>query len=217
MLARISSADLVPDERSGVDIDRRDVAGDRRFEFGDCAMDAATDLLFRQIGEEALDLVDPTLDYRLVLHCAAAANDETYERLLVKLIEEYGLENRIILSHDYLTDEEMRALFEESDLSFAISSEDQLTITIFETIIANTNLILNDIKPYRMLEQVIKSKFDLVDVTDIKKLAQKIEDYIRFRKPPAWSKAMQFIKNEYLFDKKTDQYIQIYQNILKAD
>lgn len=166
---------------------------------------------------EALAQVDPTLDFKVILHCAAAANDSTYEKLLMNLIEKYGFENRIILSHDYLTDAEMRALFEVSDLSFAISQEDQLTITIFESIIANTNLILNDIEPYRILKQVTKSDFDLVDVSDTKKFAQKIEDYIRYKKVPEWGKAMQFIKGEYLFDKKTDQYIQIYQNILKAE
>jgi hypothetical protein len=48
-----------PDEGLGIDVDGLDVARDRRFEFGGRAMDAAADLFFHQIGQDALDLVDP--------------------------------------------------------------------------------------------------------------------------------------------------------------
>src|SRR5947208_11190026 len=48
-----------PDEGLGVDIDGLDVGGDGRFEVSRRTMDAAADLLFGEIGEEALDLVDP--------------------------------------------------------------------------------------------------------------------------------------------------------------
>ena len=48
-----------PFERVWVGVDRVEISSDRRFQFGGGAVDAAADLLFGEVGEEALDLIDP--------------------------------------------------------------------------------------------------------------------------------------------------------------
>jgi len=163
---------------------------------------------------KALEKIEASLDFQVILHCVGA-NDTRYLKAVEQLIHSYHLTKKVIVSQDYLTDEEMYGLFEIADLSFAISSEDQLTITIFETILANTNLILNDIEPYRILKQKTGINFDLIDITDTERFGKKIEGYIQNRTSPDWRRAMEFIRNEYLFDKKTGIFINIYQDLLK--
>ncbi len=164
----------------------------------------------------ALDMIDKSLDFQVILHCAGA-NDTMYLNTVEKIIKNSDLANKVGVSQDYLTEEEMYGLFELADLSFAISSEDQLTITIFESIIANTNLILNDIEPYRILKKKTRINLDLIDITDTERFGKKIEAYIKKRTRPDWDRALEFIRNEYLFDKKTGTFIHVYQNLLKEN
>ena len=48
-----------PFERLWVGVDRVEISLDRGFQFGGGAAEAAADLLFGEVGEEALDLIDP--------------------------------------------------------------------------------------------------------------------------------------------------------------
>src|SRR6516165_9177022 len=59
MAARMSSTDFVQRKGFWVSVDGVEVGVDRRFQFFGGAVNAAADLLFGDVGEEALDQIDP--------------------------------------------------------------------------------------------------------------------------------------------------------------
>ena len=163
---------------------------------------------------QALALLQPSVGYKLILH---SAKNPEYEKELRAFIEKKKLIDKVIISHDPLSDEEMKALFHVADLSFVIPEKDQFTRTITETIFMGTNLILSDIEPYRYLNSVYGFDLDLVNVNQPKLFAEILQHYIDTKPVPDWRYQKTVFKHIFDFEAKADAYLKIYQDLKNAD
>jgi hypothetical protein len=162
----------------------------------------------------SIKFINPNINFKLILHCGV--KNEEMDKILYNIIKENKLSDKVIISHNFLTNDEIKALFEIANLSFVIPSMDQLTRAIFETILADTNLILSDIKPYKYLKEIYNFNFDLVDVNDEKQLAKRIEYYIKNNPKPNWDYEKTVIKRVMNFENKAKYFIEIYKNLLEG-
>jgi hypothetical protein len=161
---------------------------------------------------KSLQYIDNSLDYHLILQ--SLNSNEKSVSIIKNLIQKYNLQNKITISSHVFSDQEIKALFEISDLSFALSTQDQLTRTIFESILSKTNLIVNDIKPYRVLDKKFNLGLDFVEVSNLHELAKKISYYINIKPKPNWRSQKIYIRKNYTFDHNLDRYMGIYEDLI---
>ena len=162
----------------------------------------------------SVKFIKKNLDYKLILHCSV--KNEKMDKILYNIIKENNFEEKVVISHNNLSDDEMKGLFEIANLSFVISSKDQLTRTIFETIFADTNLILSNIEPYKYLKNIYNFNIDLVDISNEKQFARRIEYYIKNNPKPNWNYEKEVIKKVMNFEDKVEKFIQIYKDLLNG-
>ena len=161
---------------------------------------------------KALSHLDKGLNYKLILH--NSRENPEYESYLYRLIDKYNLEDRVQISHSYLNNLELRALFKSANLSFSITRNEQFSRTVSETILSDTNLILSDIEPYRYLIRNFNFNVDLVDVTNIENFAGLLKKYIENPVIPDYTEEKKIIKDLFDFESKFDEFLDIYQNLI---
>ncbi len=161
---------------------------------------------------ESLKYVNKDFAFKLILHYPHF--EHSFVMQLKKQISTLGLMDKIILSHNLLNDKEMKTLFEISDLTFSLTTQEQFSRSIFEAILSDTNLILNEIPPYQYLKNHFKFNIIMVDVNDTKKLGNQINDFINKQPTPDWTYEKTIIRKYFDFETKSEQYIQIYKKLL---
>ncbi len=139
--------------------------------------------------------------------------NEEYENLLKKQIKKYKLEDKIIISHFQLTDYEIKALYELAGLTFSMTNHEQFSRTVWEAILSNTNIILNNIEPYRYLKYFFNWNVDLININDTLKLGQSIDAYIKNRPTPSYEDEKQILNKMFTFDNKRGIVKDIYKNL----
>lgn len=162
----------------------------------------------------ALKYINSDLNFLLILQ--HFNKNEKYDSHLYEIIKQNNLETKVIISHDDMNDEEIKALFKLADLTFSLASKEQFSRTISEAIINDTNLIVNDIKPYHYLKDMFGFNIDLADIDDEQMLGIKISNYITNKKSPDWAYEKSVIHKVLNFDSKSDQFISIYNDLLKG-
>ena len=160
----------------------------------------------------ALGHINTNYPYKVIFHIFR--NDPIMDNYFNKLITANNLEDKIIISHCDLADEEIKALYEIADLTFSASEKDQFSRTIHLAILTNTNIILNDIEPYRYLKYAFNWDVDLVDVNNVAELSRRIEYYITHKPRAEWNSEKMFIKKMFDFESKGDLYKAIYQELI---
>lgn len=161
---------------------------------------------------KALSHLDKELNYTLILH--NPKENPEYERILSRLIEMYKLEDKVKISHLNLTDPEVKALFKTANLSFSITSNEQFSRTISESILSDTHLILSNIEPYIYLKNHYKFNVDLVDVSDSRYFSRILKNYIQNPTIPDYTKEKKIIKDLFDFESKYDKFMNIYKNLI---
>ncbi len=150
--------------------------------------------------------------YFLILHYLRK-NTEVGDKL-EKMIRERGLEDRVVISQKIMSMTDIKALVEVSDLSLSIPSKDQLSRTVFETILANTNLVVSNISPYRILREKYNFGLDFVDEKDPESISEKIDHYLRHKPEPSWEEEKKVIHREFNFSNKKDNLMKIYRGLV---
>lgn len=141
-------------------------------------------------------------------------NNPFMDQYLQQLIDENNLQKNISISHADLSDGEMKALYELADLTFSVTGKEQFSRTIHESILSNTNLILNDIEPYRYLKYFFNWNVNLVDVNDEEQLGRKIEYYITYKPETNWEYERKFIEKIFKFENKEELFKSVYQDLI---
>lgn len=157
------------------------------------------------------DKIDRNLNYKFIIHCGGTPPDVL--RLFKNKIKELELDEKIILSNSFLSDKELKALFDIADLSLVLPKTDQLTRTIFESIISNSGLILSETPPYKKLNSEFNFNFPLLNISQSNKFVEIISDKILKREKHIYTYENEVIKNKYIFENKTDDYIKIYKSL----
>jgi glycosyltransferase involved in cell wall biosynthesis len=160
----------------------------------------------------ALSHINRTLPYKVIFH-HFRENLKTDE-YLNQLINQYGLHEKVIISHSDLSDGEIKALYELADLTFSVTEKDQFSRTIHEAILSDTHLILNDIEPYRYLKYFFNWNVDLVDVNDAEQFGEKIQYYITQQPQPDWKYERTFIEKIFKFEDKEELFKSVYQDLM---
>jgi len=162
---------------------------------------------------KSLLCLNKNIDFKLIIHSPTSKDNSIFCQLK-DFVDKNLLDSKVIFSNEYLTNDQIKSLFEIADLSFALSSQDQLTRTIFETIFADTNLIVSDIKPYRYLHDMLGINLDFVNPIYPKEIARKISYYINNKIKPNWEEEKKIITTKYNFDKRKDVFVKVYKSLL---
>ncbi len=162
---------------------------------------------------EALERVEVKAPYKVIFHHFIA--NPKMDDYLNRLIKEKNLQDLVVISHDNLSDNEIKALYELADLAFLVTTNEQFSRTIHESILSSTNLILNNIEPYQYLKYFFNWNVDLVNVDDTLQLAKKIEYYINTKPNPDWEYERLFIEKMFKFEDKSELIKNVYTNLIQ--
>jgi len=160
---------------------------------------------------KSLAYLDRDLDYKLIIQFHR--DNPEIRRKIEQIIQSQNLQSKVILSNCYFEEEELKALIELADLSFSIPSQDQLSRTVFEIILSDTNLIVSDIDPYRQLNRRMGINLDFVNEKNPKDIAEKIRYYVENKPVSDWSETKKIIQASYHFNNRKDVFINEYQSI----
>jgi len=161
---------------------------------------------------QALAHLPADLNFKLILQHSVA--NETYENRLTELIKKHDLQEKVVLSHEYLSDGEMKALFQIANLSFSLTINEQLSRTVFESILSDTHIIFHDIEPYRYLKNNFGFQIDLIRPGDEQVLARRIFYYITEKPQCDWRYEKLLINRLFRFETKADTFLSIYKSLL---
>jgi len=160
---------------------------------------------------EALKNVNQDLNFKLILF---AKGNEEYLNKIRSLIEKENLEKKIVLSHEFLSETELKALYSITDLCLSIPSKDQLTRVIFEAITSNNNLIISNLNSYLYLKFQIGFNIDTIDHTNIDILANRIQHYITNKPQTNWDFEKSWIKRVFCFNNNKSHILKIYEELI---
>jgi glycosyltransferase involved in cell wall biosynthesis len=160
----------------------------------------------------ALSHVNTDLPYKVIFHHFNI--NHNIDNYLNQLINDYGLQGKVIISHSDLSDEEIKALYELADLTFSLTDHDQFSRTIHEAILSDTHLILNDIETYRYLKYFFNWNVDLVNVDDAVQLGNKINYYITQKPESKWKYERTSIEKIFKFEDKEALFKSVYQDLM---
>jgi glycosyltransferase involved in cell wall biosynthesis len=160
---------------------------------------------------KALKKINQNLNFKLILF---AKGNEEYLNKIRSLIEKENLEKKIVLSYEFLSETELKALYSISDLCLSIPSKDQLTRVIFEAITSNNNLIISNLNPYLYLKFQIGFNLDTVDHTNIDILATRIQHYITNKPKANWDFEKSWIKRVFCFNNNKSHILNIYEDLI---
>lgn len=160
---------------------------------------------------EVFNELDEKLNYKLIIHFGGSSQLQV--NAIQKKIDSLNLQKKIIISDSFLSFDEFKALFDISDLSLVLPKKDQLTKTLFESILSNTNLIISDIAPYRKLLKEFNFDAPLVKVKDKSEIVKLLTEFIGEKKSPDYLNAVSKVKEKYIFDDKEKKYLMIYRKL----
>ncbi len=162
---------------------------------------------------EAVARLPHNTPFKLILQHSVPG--ENYEKKLFRLIDQFDLQKNVVISHQYLSDGEMRALFQIADLSFSLTINEQLSRTIFESILSDTHIIFNNIAPYRYLKNMFGFRIDLTEPGNVALLAERINYYTTTKPDTNWDYEKILIRHLFRFEAKSEEFISIYQSLLQ--
>jgi glycosyltransferase involved in cell wall biosynthesis len=161
---------------------------------------------------EALGRIDTDIPYKAIFQ--HFKHNQDLDEYLYKLINDYNLGDKVVISHSELSDSELKALYELADLTFSATAKDQFSRTIHEAILTDTNLILNDIEPYRYLKYFFNWNVELVNINNTEQLAQKIEHFITRNPTPNWEYEKTIIQKVFRFENKEELFKTVYEDLI---
>jgi hypothetical protein len=93
-------------------------------------------------------------------------NDKVIIKELKKKIHCYGLTNHVILqSHGFLPFADMQLIWKKMDVGLQIAVNEQLSTTFLEPQFYRKEIIVSDIIPYRIYNQLFSTQIELIPLT----------------------------------------------------
>ena len=151
---------------------------------------------------------------KFILH--AAVGEERYLTQLQNLVNSLQLQDKVIFSRTKLSENDYVALMKITDIALILPSKDQFTRTIFEAIVANCNLILSDIPPYRDLPDLFGSEIPLINPRSDLELSENIRSLIlKLNHNNKSDKMMNVLKDKFQFELQIDKIFSLYELALR--
>ncbi len=162
---------------------------------------------------QAISFLPKDLNFKLIIH-GSNKNSNILQKLK-QFVKKNGLENFVIFSEKYLSEEEMKALYHVADLVFSLTTREQFSQVIIEALLRDCHLILHQNSAYQFLKEVFRFNVELVDVYKPKQLAKVIEKFIREQPTPDFSYEKAVINRLFRFSKKKNEIFQTYQSVIE--
>ena len=160
---------------------------------------------------KAIARLEAHLKFKLIIHVPKVNPD--YKTKIQQLIDRFKLNEKIIWSHDYLADREMQALYAMADLSFSLTTKEQFSQTIIESILNDCHLIVNRNPAYRFLQEVFRFNIEMVDVQNTEQLAETIKQFIVNRPEVDYGYEKMVINRLFCFSRNKAHFLQIYNEL----
>ena len=103
---------------------------------------------------QALYLIKDKYPLRVLLFCGTQSEEDSYIQYLISLIHELQLNFVDLKVGQYLSFTDIMSIWERSNLAIKLSTKDQLSSGILESLYFRNPMILNDWLPYKKLEDL---------------------------------------------------------------
>lgn len=103
---------------------------------------------------QALYLIKDKYPLRVLLFCGTQSKEDSYIQYLKSLIQELQLKFVDLKVGQYLSFTDIMSIWERSNLAIKLSTKDQLSSGILESLYFRNPMILNDWLPYKKLEDL---------------------------------------------------------------